>query len=170
MSVNKKHEIISQHGNFEVVIDHATGMKALFSKFSYKEGDVIIKFSAKEILPDPTYLTVQLDDHRHILMEPEFIQFANHSCDPNFFIDTERMEFIALRDIHVGDELLFFYPSTEWKMDRPFQCQCGSPECIGLVSGAFTLTPEARKKYRLSKYVLGKLNESYSTIISSAKR
>ena len=112
------------------------------------------------MLTEPNYLTVQLDEHRHILMEPEYLQFANHSCDPNFFIDTERLEFIALKDIHIGDELLFFYPSTEWKMDRPFNCECGSPQCIGLVSGAYTLSEENQKKYKLNKFIAEKLSNT----------
>ncbi len=140
----------------DLVVDPATGHKALISAAFFTQGDVIIQFKAKEILPEPTYLTVQLDEHRHLLMEPEYLQYANHGCDPNFFIDTEAMEFIALKDIHVGDELLFFYPSTEWKMDRPFQCSCGSPQCMGVISGAYALSAADRKRYKLSKYIADK--------------
>jgi len=42
------------------------------------------------------------------------------------------------RGIEPGDALTFFYPSTEWKFDRPFECLCGAPKdvCLGTVQGA----------------------------------
>jgi hypothetical protein len=42
------------------------------------------------------------------------------------------------RDIKKGDHLTFFYPSTEWAMDRPFDCLCGAPKdvCLGSVQGS----------------------------------
>ncbi len=38
------------------------------------------------------------------------------------------------RDLQVGDQLTFFYPSTEWASPRPFQCLCGAGvgKCIGM--------------------------------------
>jgi hypothetical protein len=42
----------------------------------------------------------------------------------------------AARDLAVGDELTFFYPSTEWEMSSPFICLCGAPNCIHVVAGA----------------------------------
>ena len=45
----------------------------------------------------------------------------------------------SLQDIEIGDQLTFFYPSTEWKMEQPFTCICGYTKCIGLIEGAFAL-------------------------------
>lgn len=160
MKNTRIYQLLSKHGNLDLVIDPVSGKKALVSAAFFPKDDVVFKFSIKNILTDPNYLTVQLGEQRHIIMDPEFLNFANHSCDPNFFIDTERLEFIALKDIHLGDELLFFYPSTEWKMDRPFNCECGSPQCIGLVSGAYALSEENQKKYRLSKFIAEKLSNT----------
>lgn len=156
MSTTSNYKLLSRHGKIDLVIDPKTGKKALLSAVFFPKGDVIIQIKVKEIFTEPTYLTVQLDEHHHFLMEPDYLQFANHGCDPNFFIDTERMEFVALKDIHVGDELLFFYPSTEWKMNRPFHCECGSPQCIGLVSGAYALSKANQKKYRFNKFIAEK--------------
>ena len=36
------------------------------------------------------------------------------------------MRLTALRPISEGDELTFFYPSTEWAMAEPFECGCGA--------------------------------------------
>jgi hypothetical protein len=60
----------------------------------------------------------------------------NHFCIPNTLIDTENLSVIAARAISVGEELTFFYPSTEWEMARPFICLCKTPGCLGLVAGA----------------------------------
>lgn len=46
------------------------------------------------------------------------------------------------RGVEVGDELSFFYPSTEWAFDRPFQCACEEVGCLGEVRGAEALREE----------------------------
>ena len=46
------------------------------------------------------------------------------------------MVMIARRDIEKGEELSFFYPSTEWEMQAPFICLCGAANCIHVVAGA----------------------------------
>ena len=66
------------------------------------------------------------------------------------------MELKTLRAIKVGEELNFFYPSTEWKMTEAFDCLCGSSECLGQIQGAAYLTYDNLTKYRLSKYILDK--------------
>jgi hypothetical protein len=38
--------------------------------------------------------------------------------------------------LRIGEELTFFYPSTEWDMDQGFSCFCGSKACLGYISGA----------------------------------
>jgi len=43
---------------------------------------------------------------------------------------------VGPRGLQVGDELTFFYPSTEWDMAQPFDCLCGAPTCRGRISGA----------------------------------
>lgn len=52
--------------------------------------------------------------------------YINHSCAPNVAMDVDRMVVRALEDIAIGEELSFFYPSTEWEMEQPFECWCNS--------------------------------------------
>ena len=40
------------------------------------------------------------------------------------------------RGLKAGEELTFFYPSTEWDMDQGFDCFCGSKVCLGYIGGA----------------------------------
>jgi hypothetical protein len=65
------------------------------------------------------YSTVQISETKHIELNSDLV-FMNHSCDPSTLMDVDRMVVIATRDIAAGDELTFFYPSTEWDMGKIF--------------------------------------------------
>jgi hypothetical protein len=134
-----------------------TGSKSLHATVELKLGEVISNFSPKEILESPNYLTVQISDHKHIMLAPEFLQYINHSCHPNVFFDTKNMVVTALRKIAIGEELTFFYPSTEWSMDRGFNCICQSEDCLGYIQGAAHLPLNLLTKYKLSQYIQQKL-------------
>jgi hypothetical protein len=92
--------------------------------------------------------------HKHISLSPDCLQYTNHSCDPNVFFDTDKMELIALRSIQPDDELVFFYPSTEWQMASPFSCNCGSVKCLGTIAGAAALRQDQLNTYRLTSFIL----------------
>lgn len=133
--------------------DPATGHQSLYATGPLREGQVLCVFSASAVLEQPTRFTLQVDEGRHILLSPEPLWYTNHSCDPNIFFDTGAMEVVCLRDIAPGEELRFFYPSTEWTMAEPFDCICGSPGCLGRIGGASSLTDEVLGRYRLTPYV-----------------
>ena len=63
-----------------------TENKSLHSMLEINPGEIISKFSFKEVLENPNYLTVQISDRQHIILDPEFLQYINHSCDPNVFL------------------------------------------------------------------------------------
>lgn len=67
------------------------------------------------------------------------------------------MQVLAAHNILAGEDLTFFYPSTEWDMDQPFDCFCGAENCLGRIEGAKVLTPEQASRYRLSKHINEKL-------------
>jgi len=144
---------ISNHGIAEMRRNLSNGQNALFALRSYKPGDVIANFSAGTISAEPTYLTIQLGIRKHITFDPEFLQYINHSCDPNVFFDTTAMNLVALKHLKREDEMTFFYPSTEWKMKQSFRCYCGSVDCIGEIKGAFFLSKEAQEKYRFTDFI-----------------
>ncbi|WP_287521727.1 SET domain-containing protein-lysine N-methyltransferase [Okeania sp. SIO2C2] len=91
------------------------------------------------------------------MLDPEFLQYINHSCNPNVFFDTQKKVVIALRNIEIGEEFTFFYPSTEWSMDRGFNCICQSENCLGYIQGSAHLPLNVLKKYKLSDYIRQKL-------------
>lgn len=134
-----------------------TGNKSLHATVEFMPGDVISKFGSKEILDRPNYLTVQISDRQHIMLDPEFLQYINHSCTPNVGFDTTDWVVTALRRIKIGEQLTFFYPSTEWSMDRGFDCLCKSEACLGHIQGAAHLPVNILTKYKLSQYIHKKL-------------
>jgi len=98
-------------------------------------------------------MTVQISEHHHIELGPVYLELINHSCDPNVFFDSVRWELVALKAIEPGDELCFFYPSTEWHMASPFECACGSERCLGRITGASRIPRAVLSGHRLSAHV-----------------
>lgn len=141
----------------EIRIDPAKNHRSLYSRKEFRVNEVISEFSAKGVYPNPSYLTVQISDGEHIELFPECLECINHSCDPNCFFDTAKMQLVSIKHIKEGDELTFFYPSTEWDMDQAFQCLCRSKNCIGLIQGAKYLSESIIKNYRFTDFIEQKL-------------
>jgi len=148
---------ISNHGFAEVRRKNVNDQNALFALRSYQPGDIIADFSAGTIASEPTYLTVQVAEGKHITLQPEFLQYINHSCAPNVFFNTTTMKVMALKEIQQEEEMTFFYPSTEWIMTQSFNCYCGSPACLGEIKGAAFLPKQVWKQYRLTDFILQQL-------------
>lgn len=121
---------------------------------------VLHTFGAREFVQRPTYLSVQVADDKHILLAPEFLQYINHSCEPNTFFDTKTGQVVALRSIAPNEEITFFYPSTEWSMTQPFTCFCGAANCLGQIQGAAHLSKKALAKYRFAEHIQRRLVRS----------
>ena len=155
-------QVISRHKFAEVLQNSSSGQKSLHATVSFSPGDVICPFTAGTIQDHPTYLTVQTATSKHITLMPEFLQYINHSCAPNVFFDTTSMQLICLRPLQPGDELTFFYPSTEWDMAQPFVCNCGSEECLQLINGASHLSAETLRQYRLTDFIKEQAKEKLS--------
>jgi hypothetical protein len=106
------------------------------------------------------YSSVQTGPDSHIELNSDLV-YINHSCEPSLEFDMEKMEVRVARgaDLHVGDELSFFYPSTEWSMEQPFQCRCGKAACKGLIKGAREMDEGALREYWLNAHIVGLLDE-----------
>lgn len=150
---------VSSHEYAAVRQHNQTKQNAFFSLHVFKAGDVIAPFSASTISKEPTYLTVQVGLDKHITLQPEHLQYINHSCEPNVLFDTTLMQLVALKDIEAGDELTFFYPSTEWDMAQPFTCYCGYDNCLGEIKGAAHLPEDILKQYRLTDFIKNELEK-----------
>lgn len=137
-----------------------TQEKSLYAERPFATGEIICAFGAREILSKPSRTTVQIGARKHILLYPVELEFTNHSCDPNIFFDTSHMLVRSLRPIAAGEELRFFYPSTEWEMAEPFYCHCGASQCLGRVAGASQMPPHVMAAYQLSDFIRRKLERN----------
>lgn len=160
--------VTATHSGYRLISDHVfaavrqnlvSNQKAFFAQRTYKPGEVVAYFSAGAILNEPTYLTVQVGIDKHIVLQPEHLQYINHSCDPNVFFDTFAMQIVALKEIAEGDEMTFFYPSTEWDMAQPFTCFCGCSNCLGEIRGAAHINPEILSTYTLTRFIQQQLHD-----------
>ncbi|MEN9684465.1 MAG: hypothetical protein RLZZ28_251 [Bacteroidota bacterium] len=151
------YKMISRHGFADIMENGVTGEKSLHATSFFDTGEIICAFAAEKTLDTPTYLTLQTGKNKHITLSPGFLQYVNHSCEPNVFFDTSLMKLQALKEIQPGDEFVFFYPSTEWEMIQPFECFCGTQTCLHKIQGAAHLTAAQIKKFRLTDFILEQL-------------
>ena len=117
-----------------------------------RAGELVYLIENYKITKTPTYQTIQIGVDKHI-EELGVIAYLNHSCLPTVIVNTTEMTVRACRDIQPGEELSFFYPSTEWMMDRPFVCLCGAPNCIRLVAGAVYVPLDLMGRYFINDHV-----------------
>lgn len=142
-----------------------TREKLLHSAIPIKSGSIFGTFEVAEILPAPNKYTLQVNDNTHIMLSPDVLRYVNHSCNPNVFFDTTTFELVAIRKIDKGDEFTFFYPSTEWNMESPFNCCCGETNCLRNIQGASFLSPETAARYRFTDFISKKLSISHLQIV-----
>lgn len=129
------------------------GQRCLKSLAAFEPGDVLSDFAPRRHSDTASRMTVQVSEHHHIELGPTYLELINHSCDPNVFFDSQRWQLVALRPIAPGDELCFFYPSTEWHMASPFECACGTERCLGRITGASRLPREVLAGHRLASHI-----------------
>ena len=153
MSITNQLQHISSHPDCEVKRHLSNNQNGLFASTPFKKGDIVIDFSSSKIVDTPNYLTVQIAENKHIHLSPEYLQYINHSCEPNVLFNTSTMQLECLTDIEIGDELFFFYPATEWKMSQVFNCHCGKASCVGLIQGASFLPMDVLKNYKLTDFI-----------------
>ena len=156
---NPLYKVVSKHPVAEVWLNTSSNQYSLHAVVAFKKGEVITNFYAGTTQPVASYLTIQTATGKHITLLPEFLQYTNHSCSPNVFFDTATMQLICISDLRSGDELRFFYPSTEWEMSQPFICNCGSDDCLQLINGASFLSKATLKKYRLNDFILQQIKQ-----------
>jgi hypothetical protein len=144
-------------GFAEIRTDVITDDRSLFAKRAFNKNVVISDFYWVEVYDKPNRLTVQVGEHQHIELLPTYLECINHSCDPNAFFDVQNKQLICIRPINKDEEITFFYPSTEWEMDAPFNCCCNSQYCVGYIAGAKYLTIKQQKRYRFTDLIQLKL-------------
>ena len=126
--------------------------KHVVTERAIRSGEVVLEVVGYHGVAIANRFTVQAGVGTHLAgIGP--LTFMNHSCVPNVIINTPDMTVMAMRDIAAGEELTFFYPSTEWHMAEPFDCHCGAASCIGRVAGADSLSDDILSRYFLNRHI-----------------
>lgn len=123
----------------------------LLARQAYHCGGLIYQIRNFRLLDRATYQTVQVGPQVHL--EAHVLARLNHACQPSVIVDTRALTVSAARDLAPGEELTCFYPSTEWELDRPFICRCGSPRCLGFVAGARYLSLDTLARYFINPHI-----------------
>lgn len=152
-------KVLDVTDNLALFYNPANGHHSIRTLNPFPTYSVLHVFSAREYLKTPTYLSVQVDEDKHICLSPEYLQYINHSCEPNTFFDTKKCEIVAIKDIGKDEEITFFYPSTEWSMAQPFECFCKTGSCLDMIQGAAHLDSRAITHYRFTEHIQSKLDK-----------
>jgi len=132
------------------------------------KGAVVARFDTIRTRRVPTYQSVQIGPHLHV-DDPACLNLLNHSCAPNVRIHVGRRAVLAHRRIRKGELLAFFYPSTEWKMARPFPCHCGAPGGLAEVRGARDLPMRVLRRFPRSAHIR-RMKERQGRLGSASRR
>lgn len=87
------------------------------SKISLPAGALFTRIRTATHAPRQTYSSVQVGRDAHVELNSDIL-FINHSCAPclEFDMATFEVRVVKERALREGDELFFFYPSTEWRV------------------------------------------------------
>ncbi|KAK0651401.1 hypothetical protein B0T16DRAFT_321942 [Cercophora newfieldiana] len=147
----------------EVIVNEAEFTSKSLSKVALPPWGLFAKlqFPPCTEAAEPTYATVQYGRDKHLNLNSDLL-YINHSCEPSLYFDMTAMAITAgPNGVQVGEELTFFYPSTEWYMAQPFDCLCGKETCRGRISGARDMTSEQLGNAHLNVHIRQLLAEKY---------
>jgi D-alanine-D-alanine ligase len=138
------------------IVRHTSGFGVAAGR-AWRAGDAVADLAWENRGSRPSRWTLQIGPEEHAEPLPFELRYVNHACSPNVLFDIDAGIVRALRDIAPGDELHCFYPATEWEMAEPFDCHCGSSECVGFITGAAQLPRAVLVRHALSGSIRAKL-------------
>lgn len=126
------------------------------SKVDLPAGAVFARITGITPTSKQDYATTQSGPNMHFVFNSD-LYYCNHSCAPSLECDTSTWEIRVSRKrpLRKGDVLSLFYPSTEWTMDREFDCWCGAGKgiCCGIIKGARDMDDRDLERYWLNDFI-----------------
>lgn len=133
-----------------IVRDTISKGLGVFTKAAFDVGDVVVCGMPVSISAIRTDHSFQVEFDKHVELD-EPARLINHSCDPNLGVKNNKnggYDFIAIKEIKVGDELTWDYCTTEYcSISIKGQCLCGSSICREKITGFVGLPKDLIKKY-----------------------
>jgi hypothetical protein len=99
------------------------------------------------------YNAVQIDDHLHLVEDPEVTRnlegSMNHSCDSSTWMADEAT-LVARWDLDAGEEATvdyaLFTTQSNWMLDS--RCRCSSPDCRRIITGDDWRREDVQERYQ----------------------
>lgn len=120
--------------------------------------------------------SIQIDTDLYLVSPPDLdpADYVNHSCEPNAGL-LGNVLVAAMTDIAPGEEICFDYAMCDSDDYDEFVCECRTPSCRGLVTGADWKRPELQARYAgsFSAYLAQRIaaeSEDRSGVRGSPKR
>lgn len=100
------------------------------------------------IVPFPTMYSCCVGEAQHLLFG-EAAECLAHHCDPNVGVKVRcdgTFDMTTIKGIQEGDMVTWCYNTTEWELNSPFPCLCGSPVCAHAIRGFKHLSGADRER------------------------
>ena len=133
--------------------------KGIFAKEFIKKDELLTIFGGYVMtLDEEQQLPEGMRDYAHQIA-PNFVlginklediqavDFFNHSCNPNAGFQGQ-IFLVALRDIHIGEQICFDYAMVLSVETYNIECLCGYEKCRKYITGNDWKIPELQEKYR----------------------
>lgn len=123
-----------------------------YYKLKEQIGEFLFHYTTK--IEEGLYLLCAISEK-----ELENDDYFNHSCNPNCGVRGQ-IVLVTMREIEPGEELTYDYAMTDDDEDDRFECNCGSNQCRGIVTGEDWKIPKLQKKYKgyFSQHIQNKIN------------
>jgi len=124
------------------------------SRVSLPRGSLFTRITTSTPAFPKRWSTVQTSKDTHLELNSALL-YMNHSCNPLLEVDVKEMvvRVSRERDLKAGDDLTFFYPSTEWEFDAPFECLCAEKGCLGKVRGAKFIEGKDAQRWWFNEHI-----------------
>ncbi len=98
--------------------------------------------------PSVRRYSLQVEEQHYLvsLTDCEAADYVNHSCAPNSGLSGQ-IALVAMRDIHVGEEITYDYAMSDGSNYDQFECGCGAAHCRGRVTGEDWRRAELWERY-----------------------
>ena len=104
-----------------VQVQHGDGefSSKLVSLVALSPGAILTKIESAVPTSQRAYSSVQVSENEDIELNCDLV-YCNHSCDPSVIFDMAKFEVrvVPNKSLGKGDDLTFFYPSSEWDMQQ----------------------------------------------------
>ena len=124
--------------------------EGVYSTRGFAEGEVVMigDIASEVAVNQPCASQIELN---RFVLHAGLNRKVNHSCDPNCGIRVNSSgghDFVARHRIVAGTEITFDYAMQNFVVEFfPDECQCGSVDCRGVITGWRDLPMERRVTY-----------------------